>query len=489
MFKNINKKRIIIGLVILVVIFLVFNGLFNKKEEKIKTEKVVRGTLVQEVSETGTVESPEEVELRFKTAGRIETINVKVGDTVEKNANLISLDKNQLWIQLEQVQAALVVAEAQYNKSESTRDAAQQDLDDAYQDALNTLDDAYLKIYNAYNVVNSLQSSYFSTVDQEGIKITENKALITSGLNTIKPLLDTAKSDSSQEKINKAVSETINSLKNVSDALKTIRETCDQGIYYTKISSTDKTAIDNQRSYINTSLTNTTNSQQAITSAKIDLQEAENDIVYYEAKTEEAKADINYYHQQIWDATIRAPIKGIVTKVEKKVGETVQVSDAVVSMISLDPLQVKVDIYEEDIVKIKEGNAVDIKVAAFPEDVLKGKVVAIAPAGKLVEGVVYYEVTIAFDELREDLPAGASLQAMQAGIRPEMTADVVIKTASKDNILIISKSAIGKNGGATVRVFKNGNKEIREVEIGLEGNDNKVEVISGLIEGEEVIIR
>lgn len=510
--KN-KKRKILIGAVIAVVIFIIIVSFFKKGNGNLKLEKVARGTITQDVSETGVVKPTTEIKLGFKTSGRIDQINVKVGDIVEKGAELASLDKTSLFIQLSQAGAALAVAQAQYNKllagstpeeikvSEDARNAAQDDLNKAYQDALNTLNDAYLKIYNAYNAAGSIQASYFGTADQEGIKVQDNKTLIGDSLSKVKPLLDAAKTSlnhnpdykviedprQNRDDIDTALSEMEFSLKNTSDALKIIRETCEQGVYYSRVTSIDKTTIDNHRGYIITALTSVTNAKQTISSDKIAFQKAEDelalkqakprqeDIDYYRAKVKEAESNVDSYQHQIWDATLRAPISGIITRVDKKIGETVQATDLPISLISLDPFQIKVDIYEEDIVKVKLGNLVDIKVAAFPNKDLKGRVISVDPAEKVVDGVVYYEVTIGFDQPNE-------------GLKPGMTADIVIKTISKENVLIISEEAVLKNGKTMVKVFKNGKIEEREIEVGLEGNDGKVEVISGLSEGEEVVI-
>jgi len=500
-FKKLNKKWIIIGIIILaVIIIFLFNGFFKKDKNGVETEKVARGTLVQEVSETGVVKPAEEINLGFKTAGRVEKINVSVGDAVKKGTIIASLDKIQLFIQLNQARASLAVAQSQYDKLlvgstpeeiktyENAKDSAQQDLDDAYSDALNILDDAYLKMYNAYNAVDSIRSNYFGTVDQEGIKVIDNKALIGVNLDAIKLVLDEAKAVSTPKNIENAISGMTASLKSTSGALNIVREICEQGVYYSRVSSSDKTVLDNQKSYIITALTNTTNSEQAVISAKIDLQKAEDDLIlkkakprqedidYYSAKVQEAQANAFSLEHQIADANLRAPIDGVITKADKKAGETVQAAELSFSLISSGPLQVEVDVYEEDIVKIQIENPVDIKIAAFPAQTLKGAVVSIDPAEKMIAGVVYYGITIAFDELRD-------------GLRPGMTADVVIKTAEKENVLIISKRAIKKNDKTAVLVYKNNEIEEREIQLGMEGNDNKVEVISGLSEGEEIIIK
>jgi len=476
--KNIlNKKNIIIAVVVIVLLIIINKAFFNKEESGLVLEKVKIGTIIQEVSETGTVRPTEEIELGFKTAGRIEKINVKVGDMVEKGAELASLDRNQLFIQLSQAQASLAVAQSQYNKlSEDDKNAAEQSLDSAYQDALNVLDDAYLKIYNTYNAISAIQISYFTAVDQEGARVQDNRTIISESLSSVKPLLDTAKASLSHNDIDAALSKMEISLKNTSESLKIIREICEQGIYYTKVSSADKTIIDNHRGYAITALTSVNNSQQAISSGKIAFQKAKNEIDYYQAKVEEVQTSVDSLKNQILDAFLRAPIKGTITKVNEKVGETVQAAGSLISLISSDPLQIKLDIYEEDIVKVQINNLVDIKIAAFPNKDLTGKVIAIDPGEKLVDGIVYYEVTISFDRIDE-------------GLKPGMTADVVIQTANKQGVLIISKEAVRENGGITVLVYKDGKTEEREIQIGLEGNENMVEIISGLSEGEEVVIK
>ena len=56
--------------------------------------------------------------------------------------------------------------------------------------------------------------------------------------------------------------------------------------------------------------------------------------------------------------------------------------------------------------------------------------------------------------------------------------------------MIISEDAVQEKDGKTiVEVLLAGGTEEREVEVGLEGSDDMVEIISGLKEGEKVILR
>ncbi len=495
-----KHKGLIITAGIVVVIILIFWNPFKKEANGPRLEKVVMGSIMQEVAETGSVSAVQDLDLAFKASGRIARINVAVGDIVEKGAELAKLEINQAVVQLSQAQASLDVAKSQYDKLlagstpaeikvvETAKLAAQLDLDEAYQDALNTAEDTYLKMYNAYNAVRTIRMSYFTASGQGSVRVQDNETLMGESASRVKTLLDLSKNNPTNENIDALIFLATTSLSSVSDALIIVRGVCEEPEFYGKVSAADKTILDNQRSYIVTSLSEVSSAKQTILSNKNSLQKAiddlalktapprQEDISYYQAKVDEAQSNVYYYQNQISDGILRAPVRATVTKIEKKVGETVQTGELLVKLMSTDPFQVKVDIYEEDVVKIKEGNLVDISIAAFSGRVFQGQVVAVDPAGKLVDGVVYYEVSVAFNEVIE-------------GIKPGMTADVVIKTAQKENVLTVSKEAIRVNGGVTVLVLENGVQSEKEITIGLEGTDNKVEVLSGLVEGEEVIIR
>jgi RND family efflux transporter MFP subunit len=172
-----------------------------------------------------------------------------------------------------------------------------------------------------------------------------------------------------------------------------------------------------------------------------------------------------------------SPIDGVISKKDLKVGEVVTAYLPVIEVISDSEFEIVADIYEEDIVKIEIGSIAEISLPAFPQKVFKGKINFIEPAEKIVEGVVYYEIKIAFDE---DLPKG---------IKPTMTADVVIQTDKRENVLAVPREAIKKvKEKNLVEVLVDDLIQEREVEIGLRG-DTLVEIVSGLEEGEKVIIR
>lgn len=492
-----KKWLILIAIILIIVGYFVVSNFLKSPVEGYVTEKIVRGEVLQEVSETGSVKATEDISLSFKTTGRISKMNVAVGDNVKKGDVLAELDSNQIFSQLKNAEAALTSARSQYDKLingstaedikvyEDAVSSAQHDLKSAYDSAINTLTDAYNKIYNSYAATILIQNTYFTGNDQESTRVRDSINDISSNMQNAKIYLDTAKRTSNSQDIDGAISQMLLVLSNVYNDLKVIREQCDNGIYYLNVSSADKTTLDTQRGYINTVAGSATDSQKSINSYKIALQKAKDnltfktanarpeDISIYEAQISQAEANVNLYQSQLSDNSLRSPIDAKITQVNAKRGETTP-SGALIKLLSLEPFQIKVDIYEQDIVNVKIGDSVKINLVAFPKQTFSGKVLSIDPGEKIVDNVVYYQTTI-------DFPLQPSL------IRSGMTADIVIQTNKKENVLRAPKNAVENiDGQDTVQVVNNGKIENRQITVGMEGNDF-YEIVSGLSEGEEII--
>ncbi len=500
-----NKKTIFI---IIITVFLILFGVYmvflRKEKPGFTLVKVSRATISQEVSESGTVEKGEEIKLAFENIGKIEKIYVSIGDIVENKQNLVKLDTNKLSLQLEEAEAVFRIIQAEKANAElsfieaqqSLKDAqalAEEDLANSYQDALNALDDAYLKIYNAYTTVSLIKRTYFERGDLESITVADNKDKISRNLDQTKLYIDNAKKTLKNEDIDTAFLKVEEALINTKDALEIIRDVAETGAYKDIVSSTDRVSLDTQKLNVNTANSNIMSSQQNISTIKINntanintatskVSEIENQLKesqegLYQAKIKEAEAKVALLRNQIQDSLLKSPTNGQITGIEMKEGEIVQPGQLVVSLLPANPFKIKVDIYEEDIVKLSIGNEVDITLTAFPDKILKGKLIFIDPAEKLVEGVVYYEASIDFQDYPE-------------GIKQGMTADVLIKAFSKNDVLVIPEAAIEQKGVETiVRIPKGKYFEEIKIEVGLKGSDDMVEIISGLSEGEEVVIK
>jgi len=454
-----KKWSIIIIIVLLFVGFFVIKPLFKSPTEGYITEKIIKGEVLQEVSETGNIKATDDFSLGFKSIGKVSQLYVAIGDTVKRGQTLASLDSSQLSAQLQAAKAAA-------NNYGSGLVTAQDNLQSAYSSALNVLTDSYAKIYNAYfkAVVEVKDLTTWPYND----RIWENKYEISRNYEKTKQIVDQVNINKTQDSIDDTVSQTLLILKEIKNSLTIIREKYDEGMFTSIVSSDYKSSLDVQIGHINSAISNVSASQQAISSYKIALQKIQ------DSQIDQAQGNVGVLQSQIDDSYLVAPTDGIITQVDIKRGETVSAGQSAITLLSNNPFQIKAYIYEQDIVNVKIGDKVRIDLVAFPKQTFEGKVLLIDPAETIIDNVIYYKVTIDFPN-------------QPSGIKSGMTADIVIETSKKEKVLRVPKNAVERtNGKGTVQVVEKGKIIDKEITVGLEGNDY-YEVLSGLEEGATII--
>lgn len=209
------------------------------------------------------------------------------------------------------------------------------------------------------------------------------------------------------------------------------------------------------------------------------LKEAQlkNDINLAEVMVEKAQANLQEEETQLSYATLTAPIDGIIASVSTQEGETVAASlnaPTFVTLIDLRQLQVTVYVDETDIgqVQVKQDGA--FTVDSYPDRFFKGIVREIYPKAVIKDNVVNYEVILEIEKKGLEL------------LRPEMTANVVITTDTRNNVVTIPKEALKRDGKKKFVVMKGDDIVIsREVETGWREGGWQ-EILSGVNEGDEV---
>ncbi len=201
------------------------------------------------------------------------------------------------------------------------------------------------------------------------------------------------------------------------------------------------------------------------------------DIKTLETIVDQARADIEIQRLSIAEMILVAPVDGVIVAVNNEIGEIVGQESAVISMISGESLRINVDVPETTIANIEIGQAVKITLDAFEDSTeWSGSVVKIDSAETIKGGAVYYETTVSFD-------------AKDLRIKPGMTANVWIKTATSKDVLLIPVSAVRKKDGKKiVQVLRDTAVVEKEVSVGLKNNAGMIEIISGLSLGEQVIL-
>ena len=108
--------------------------------------------------------------------------------------------------------------------------------------------------------------------------------------------------------------------------------------------------------------------------------------------------------------TLTAPFSGTVGKLNVHSGEWVTVAEPILVLVDLDHLQVETtDLSERDISGIEIGQPVTVFIEALCQNV-PGQVIAIAPLADILGGDVVYKTTIALESPPQGLRAGMSVE-------------------------------------------------------------------------------
>jgi multidrug resistance efflux pump len=210
---------------------------------------------------------------------------------------------------------------------------------------------------------------------------------------------------------------------------------------------------------------------------KLEESQLQNDIRLARTMVDKAQANLDEEKIQLSYASITAPIDGVVAFVSTQEGETVVASlnaPTFVTLIDLRKLEVTVFVDETDIGRIKVGQKAKFTVDTYNDKFFKGKVREIHPKAVIKDNVVNYEVIL--DIEKENV----------AKLRPEMTANVVVITGTRKNVLTLPKSAIKREGKKMFVVMQaNGGLEDKSIALGWR-DGGMIEVISGLKDEDQV---
>jgi len=188
---------------------------------------------------------------------------------------------------------------------------------------------------------------------------------------------------------------------------------------------------------------------------------------------QEAQLSLDNYYDNLENYNITAPISGKVIQKNIKAGEKLDNSNSQTPMAiisDLSSLVFTISVDELDISQINLGQQVVITADALEGQSFTGVVDNISIVGTSSNGVTSYPVRVLIDN------------SADSALIPGMNVDATIVIESKENVLRVPTTAV--NRGNTV-TLADGTKT--QVKIGL-SDSSFVEIISGLSEGDEVIV-
>jgi RND family efflux transporter MFP subunit len=130
-----------------------------------------------------------------------------------------------------------------------------------------------------------------------------------------------------------------------------------------------------------------------------------------DARVQQAQATLELAQINLTEGVLTAPFDGVVASLNVIPGEFVDSDQTVVTLATLNTLQVETtDLSERDIPRVKIGAPANISIEALNET-FKGKVTNISPISNNVGGDVVFKVTIGFEKQPENLLWGMTAEA------------------------------------------------------------------------------
>lgn len=170
---------------------------------------------------------------------------------------------------------------------------------------------------------------------------------------------------------------------------------------------------------------------------------------------------------------IRSLSEGYITERLIEVGDRVNANQQVYTIEDFKPLLIRVFVPTSDSIKLETGMPAEVKTEIIKGSVFEGNVKLINPRIDVQTGTVKVTIEVFDDSLR---------------LKPGMFVEARIVIGMKENVLVIPRKAILYKQNLTYVFVLDRNQAFqREVTLGLTEEDD-VEVISGLEEGETIVV-
>lgn len=205
------------------------------------------------------------------------------------------------------------------------------------------------------------------------------------------------------------------------------------------------------------------------------------------AQVAQSEASLNQLEEQLGYTTIVAPMDGVVLSRDVEIGDAVSsilvlgsTATLVMTVGDTTEVYVKGKVDEADIAHVYLGQPARIKVESFRDRYFQGKVTKISPMGVEKDNVTTFEVRVSINN-----PGGE--------LKAQMTANAEILLDEHKNVLTVPENAViydsQKNASVEIpdKKQKEGKRKI-PIKVGL-SNGSVTEVLSGLTEGDQVVLQ
>ncbi|MBI5405972.1 efflux RND transporter periplasmic adaptor subunit [Candidatus Kaiserbacteria bacterium] len=505
------NRSILIGSVVGIMIAIMAGAAYyvnaSQTQNSFVPEIVAYRRLAASVSISGETKAADTVDLAFKNGGIVDLLPVVVGDSVATNTTLAILQRTTLTNRLAQVRATLeaerarlrdlkngvrleqiAVTQARLASGETALANAVQGLLDALRAAQSASDIAVRFTIDQFVQNPSMTNSGLTipaSDTQLGLRVLAERRRIDVDLSSWSARILALPGMSAGDLLSASAGMHAY-LQTVSEILDGLTRLLAAG--GPAQSASGQTAIASARTSVTSANNALTAADQSVLSAQAAVAVAQNQLALEKAgSTSETiaaqqavvwnvSAQVAEFEDEIRDQSIVAPFGGVVTAVNAKPRETVEAGMPVVSLISDGALKIEGYVPEIHYAEIAVGQSVAIELDAFPGVSFDGTLGLIDPAATLRSGVPNFKVTAYFVHA-------------DPRIRPGLTARAFIRTGDKPHALSVPIAAVtGAGDDASVLRLVGSNAVRTRVALGVHSVDGYVEIVSGLSEGDIVLV-
>lgn len=204
------------------------------------------------------------------------------------------------------------------------------------------------------------------------------------------------------------------------------------------------------------------------------------------AQAQQAEAAFNTAQSQLQDATVEAPITGIIGKRYYEAGDMATPAVPVVTVVQMDRVKIVFEATEQDLGRLAIGQDAVVRVRSYPDDKFEGRVIKISPVLDPMTRLASIEVLI-------DNPDHRLKPGMYAEI--EITTGIISETIVVPRYAVMEATSLVSENGRD-RVVKNyfiyvvgdsSQAEQRQLKVDYVNHQN-IAVRSGIIVGEKLVV-
>jgi HlyD family secretion protein len=479
---------------------------FGQKAGSQPHTTVTKGDITVKVNGTGKTSYANDAALAFGAAGKIEQINVKKGDTVNRGAVLARLETANLELALSQarvdeataraakLQSQMAVAQAQMAVTQAQQDVAQAASVQTQAEAALTLaqfnldriqavgdiKDQIMKIQMLINAAEESRHQANLAGDSQTYtyffqRLAELNQEYTKKNTDLQKLL-------AKDEYSGVAPYEVMAYDPVDRTFNLGGQTYNR-LIVEDIQMKQQQVVIAQQS-IELAKQNILKAQQNVAQANQNVEKTRQSVEQADLTLEQAAKAIAVAQKQLDSAVISAPFDGVVANLDVKTGDYYMASgvSGATPLYMVEPasLEIKAEVDEIDIAAVQVGQPAVIEMDAVSGLPIEGRVssISLLPVTRAVNsGVVVYEVKVQF--------AGTP----PAWVKSGMSANVEIVTIRKNSVLTVPNKALQQNprGQKTVRVLVDNQSQEKALSLGL-NDGTQSEVISGVNEGEVILL-